>query len=108
MKKILITVCSAMLLSSCARDLMDREPLDIITAAKVWNDASLTEAYLTEAYTRTSIFTSESEYQDRNEMAPNGQMHFIPFMINSVSDESKFNRTWAGNANSFKMSRIRT
>lgn len=93
MKKIIILSIITLSFASCADSLMDREPISVITEDKVWSDASLTNAYLTEAYTQTSVFTNDVEYQDRNMGSDNGQMHFAQFMTNSVSDESKFNRT---------------
>lgn len=33
--------------------------------------------------------------------------HFLPFIVNSVSDESRFYRNWSGNAHRYKMKGIR-
>ena len=106
MKRIIISALTAGLLlgTSCSKGVLDKMPLDNITETHVWSDPLLIDAYLMQAYTQTTVFENDLTQQP---FVSNGGWHFAPFLVNSVSDESKFNRTWAGNANSFKSGGIR-
>ena len=104
MKNIVITIALLVTLNSCTKSVLDKLPLDNITENQVWNDPALINAYLIQAYTQTTVWESELSYQPHMSA---GDKHFHPFLIHSVSDESRFNRTWAGNANAFKSAGIR-
>jgi hypothetical protein len=61
MKKILFIFCIGLIsFTSCQRDVLDKQPLDIISDPTVWKDPALINSYLTEQYARTAIFTQES------------------------------------------------
>ena len=47
--KYLVIVLSTVLLSSCL-DVLDKEPLDVISDAVVWSDPMLADAYLNDIY----------------------------------------------------------
>lgn len=53
-KHILFFLLVLLLAQSCQKKLLDKEPLDIISDAVVWNDPALTGAYLTNLYGRTT------------------------------------------------------
>lgn len=106
MKKlyIVLLISGGIFASACSKGVLDKLPLDNITEMQVWSDPLLIDAYLTQAYTQTTVFENDLTEQP---YVSNGSWHFAPFIVNSVSDESKFNRTWAGNANTFKAGGIR-
>jgi hypothetical protein len=61
MKKIFnIFLVGALTLTACNEDVLDKQPLDIISDNVVWTDPSLVDAYLTQAYAQTYIFTLET------------------------------------------------
>jgi hypothetical protein len=93
MKKIAIILISMMLWASCS-DVLDKVPLDIISDDAVWNDEALTEAYLTNIYTRMHFFGNESwgtGWWDSD-------MAFACFAVNVVSDECMTNWSDWGDA----------
>ena len=79
-----------MVATSC-EDVLDKQPLDIISDSDVWNDEVLIKAYLTQAYAEMYIFTNE---------VPAGGTGWNNFwsseswvlwgFVNDVSDECKF------------------
>ena len=46
-------------MTSCL-DVLDKEPLDIISDKTVWSDPVLIESYLSECYYQTSVFVNET------------------------------------------------
>jgi hypothetical protein len=48
-----------MLFCSCEPDVLDKEPLDIISSTTVWDDPALIDAYLTETYSQTYPLTQD-------------------------------------------------
>ena len=46
-------------MTSCL-DVLDKEPLDMISDKAVWNDPVLIESYLSECYYQTSVFVNET------------------------------------------------
>ncbi|KAA6300520.1 MAG: RagB/SusD family nutrient uptake outer membrane protein [Candidatus Ordinivivax streblomastigis] len=93
MKKIAVILINIMLLASCS-DILDKVPLDIISDEAVWNDEALTDAYLTNIYTRMHFFGNESYgtgWWDSD-------MAFACFAVNVVSDECMTNWSDWGDA----------
>jgi hypothetical protein len=61
MKKIFnIFLVGALVLTACNDDVLDKQPLDIISDNVVWTDPSLVDAYLTQAFAQTYVFTLET------------------------------------------------
>ena len=61
MKKIYyFYLLSLLIFSACNKDVLDKQPLDIISDATVWSDPELINGYLTQLYAQTAIFTQES------------------------------------------------
>jgi hypothetical protein len=56
MKKILFYLTLAASLMGCVNDVLDKEPLDIISDDIVWDDQTLVDAYLASNYENTIIF----------------------------------------------------
>ena len=82
-------------LSSCSGNILDREPLDIISDAQVYKDQKLADDKLTLAYTKMSVMLNEcprirnpkettSWYTETDDW--NG-----PFIVNELADESVSN-----------------
>ncbi len=92
-----LCIITIVLFTSCARDVLNKKPLDLITDDIVWNDQALLDAYLTAGYMDMFVFDNDNDHH----ISSTGQ-HFNMMMVNGVSDESRFNHTFAGNANSFK------
>lgn len=59
MKKIIFILFSILTFSSCQQDVLDKVPLDIISDATLWDDQTLIEAYLSQAYAEMTIFDFE-------------------------------------------------
>jgi starch-binding outer membrane protein, SusD/RagB family len=75
-----------MLFSSCEKDVLDKKPLDIITDDVVWNDQALIDAYLTQSYGQTYIFTQECS---DNEPFGRSDVWFGMFDVVDLSDQVK-------------------
>ncbi|GAA0525385.1 RagB/SusD family nutrient uptake outer membrane protein [Chitinophaga japonensis] len=74
--------------SSCLKGVLDKQPLDAISDAVVWNDQALIDAYLTQAYLQMYILTNETPNADWASSDDwNG-----PFIVNELSDECM--RNW--------------
>lgn len=87
MKK-LVYIFISLLLTSCIDDILDKQPLDIISDSQVWGDQALIDAYLTNVYLEMYILLNETPNQDWASSEDwNG-----PFIINELSDECK--RNW--------------
>jgi hypothetical protein len=86
--KILISIAAIflILLNSCQKDVLDKQPLDIITDAIVWNDQNLIDAYLTQTYANTYVFTQECS---DNEEFGRSDMWFGFVDVLQLSDEVK-------------------
>lgn len=93
MKKIsIILLIGLTALTSCEKDVLDKEPLDIISDANVWDDPALIDAYLTQMYYDMSILTNEVP----NNSGFGGGMWFNINMVTEVSDEAMGN--WIKNS----------
>jgi len=81
MKKIkfIFFVC-LLSLFSCDKEVLDKQPLDIISSETVWKDPILIDAFLTETYNETYILCNEIA-------AKNGEAWFDPFFVNDITDE---------------------
>ena len=83
MKKILlIFLISFTVLTSCNKQVLDKQPLDIISDANVWGDKALVNAYLTHVYYEMYFLANES-----GGAGWNGDGFYAEFEINEVSDE---------------------
>jgi len=100
MKKIIYIFLSGLLtFTSC--DVLDKEPLDIISDAVVWNDKSLIEAFFNRCYMEMYVFDNESP--DINQY---GSFQ-VMYMINNISDECKATETWSDDAYSYKFGNLK-
>ncbi len=82
-----ILIVGIIFLSSCSEGILDKQPLDIISDANVWNDQKLIDAYITSAYEQTYILLNEN-------FLASGQQWFEPFIINEIADEAMWR--WGG------------
>lgn len=105
MKHLYIFLTGLLLCSSCAKNILDKNPLDIISEDVVWRDQALIDAYLTNAYLQMPILMNECPYTPSQDYH-NGETWNGPFIINEITDESK--RNWVyGQANNVKSGGIR-
>lgn len=99
MKNIRIYCCVLILLYAC--DVLDKEPLDVISGAAVWGDKALMNAHLTNAYVKMYILDNETP--EHFEDPANGQHNSViwngPFAINELSDESRRGNFIHGSSN---------
>jgi hypothetical protein len=89
MKRINYIFLSFLLISTaCMKGVLDKQPLDSITDAAVWNDQVLIDAYLTQAYLQMYVLCNETpntSWEASDDW--NG-----PFIVNELSDECT--RNW--------------
>lgn len=86
MKKIHILLLSTVLFITSCDDVLDKEPLDIISDAAVWSDPALIDSYLLECYAEM-VFAWETEY---NASGP-GDGFYVWFPMNyqlTIADEA--------------------
>lgn len=85
-KRILLSIITVfvILLSSCQEDVLDKQPLDIISDAMVWNDPDLINAYLTQTYANTYVFTQECS---DNQVYGRSDVWFGMFDVLDLGDE---------------------
>lgn len=94
LKNILFISASVLVLSSCTDNLLDREPLNIISDSQVYTDKTLADAKLTQAYTQMCVMINEcprlnnpkNGYWETTSDDWNG-----PFIINEIADEGVSN-----------------
>lgn len=94
LKSILFISASVLVLSSCTDNLLDREPLNIISDSQVYTDKTLADAKLTQAYTQMCVMINEcprlnnpkNGYWETTSDDWNG-----PFIINEIADEGVSN-----------------
>ena len=82
MNKILSILFLIIMLTACNRQVLDKEPLDIISDANVWSDKALVNAYLTHIYYEMYWLANESGGSGWN-----GDGFYAEFEVNEVSDE---------------------
>lgn len=98
MKKIIcIFLITLLTISAC--DVLDKEPLDIITDATVWNDQTLIDGFLNQCYIDMHVFDNEAT-------TPLFTL-LIMYMVDNISDECKANVTWSDNAYQFKFGTLK-
>lgn len=78
-------------LTSCL-DILDKEPLDIISDQTVWNDPVLIDSYLVECYYKTSVMVNETPgYFTYGGNYWWSEAGMGMFWINEIADEAKAN-----------------
>jgi hypothetical protein len=117
MKKIMKKIAYFLLvfsltITSCQENVLDKEPLDLITDATVWNDPILIDAFLTMQYSLTTVMVNEtpSYIASWGEGSPidnswdiYGSEHgYGPLIINNFADEGKGGWDITGNGSGFK------
>lgn len=89
-----MAVAAVVALSSCSGNILDREPLDIISDAQVYKDQTLADDRLTQAYTQMCVMINECPSLNN---PANGYWETIsddwngPFIVNEIADESTSN-----------------
>jgi len=98
MKKIWILALGVLFTTACQDELLDKQPLDIISENVLWQDATLVEAYLTEQYAQTPTLVQDAwEVATPATTSANWSKYLGgAFYFNSLSDESKNNWTLGG------------
>ena len=93
--KFTLPLFSIVLLASCADNILDREPLDIISDAQVYKDQTLADSKLLLAYTKMTVMLNEcprirnpKEYTTYYMETDNWNG---PFIVNELADESVSN-----------------
>lgn len=105
-----------LVITSCQKDFLDKQPLDLITDAVVWEDQTLIDAFLTMQYSLTTVMVNEtpSYIASWGEGSPidgswdlNGSKHgYGPLAINNFADEGKGGWDIMGNGSGFKAGRM--
>jgi len=90
MKKYIILLISIIVFSSCTESILDKEPIDIISDAVLWDDPVLIDAYLAQTYAEMTIF--DFEFWPLN--SDDYKSGF--FDVTTVSDECKDGGWWWG------------
>lgn len=92
MKKIVyIFLINLLVFTSCGKDVLEKQPLDIITEKDVWNDPALIDAYLADVYYHMSILTNDA----RGLGWEDGEGGGGAFTMVGVCDEARTN-FWGG------------
>lgn len=109
----LIGLCS---LTSCLDDILNKKPLDIISDEVVWNDPVMINAYLTQQYMLTTVFTNEAvdyieSWAAGSPVDGKWEIHtsehgYGPLIINNIADEGKGGWEISGNAGSYKAGKL--
>lgn len=90
MKNILFILFVAFSFASCVKDVLEKEPLDIISDAALWNDQTLVDAYLAQTYAEMTVFDFEF-------WPLNGDDYKSGFFdVTTASDECKDGGWWWG------------
>lgn len=106
MKKV-ISICLIvfMVITSCRKGVLDKVPLDIISDDVVWKDPALVNAYLTQCYAQTYVFSNVSTDNSWDNLWT-GDAGPGPMWINEVSDESR-NASGITNAYPYKFGSLK-
>ena len=76
-----------MALFSCQDDILDKQPLDVISDGILWSDQKLIDAYITEMYAQTPVFVNDCVSLDD----PNTSEKVVGmFNVNQLSDEATY------------------
>jgi len=78
---IALLACFSMLMA-CNKQVLDKQPLDIISDDNVWHDQALINAYLTHIYYEMSFLANESGGNGWN-----GDAFYAEFENNEIADE---------------------
>jgi len=98
MKKIIyILLMMILALSSCTKDLLDKQPLDIISDVVVWSDPTLIDAYLTQCYDEMG-FINDMAYREKDVAYSKGPSWFEMVTQTTIADECRdgWERAYAG------------
>src|SRR5690606_7219258 len=116
MKNITPLVLFLSLLFTSCEDVLDKEPLDLITDATVWEDPNLIEAFLTTQYSLSTVMVNEAPkyISDWGAGSPidgswdieNSVHGYGPLIINNFADEGKGGWDIGGNGVGFKAGRM--
>lgn len=94
MKKILYPFLFGLLLfSACQKDLLNKQPLDIISDNVVWSDPVLIDGFLTQLYAQTTVFVNEAPnyaFDGGSDNNAFSELTIGPFWVNEIADEG----TW--------------
>ncbi|HRP54457.1 RagB/SusD family nutrient uptake outer membrane protein [Agriterribacter sp.] len=90
--------------ASCKKGVLDKVPLDMISDDVVWKDPALINAYLTECYAGTYVFTNVSTDNSWDNLWK-GDAGPAPMWINEVSDESR--TAWLSDAYPYKSGNLK-
>jgi hypothetical protein len=99
---ILYLIFAAGLLSltpSCINEVLDKQPLDIISEDVVWNDPNLVDAYIAREYSRMIIFNFDKADHGANGWTWDVEFGFLAVSV--VADETG-SLIWYGNDNWFR------
>lgn len=103
MKKLIqILLISLFGFTSCQKDVLDKQPLDIMGDNVVWSDQTLIDAYLTEAYIDSHFLYSDQGVQDPANVI---EYWFGQLFVNELSDECKAN--WVYDAYNYKLGSLK-
>lgn len=82
MKKLLLSIFACVSVFTSCSDVLNKEPLDIMSDETVWSDEALIEAYLVQCYYHMSFFSNES-----NGSGWSGDGFYHCFAVDQVTDE---------------------
>lgn len=95
MKKIVYIVLFLIgLLSSCTKDVLDKNPLNIISDAVVWSDPILIDAYLTECYDEMGFINDIAYNENPGRMDDGSRSWFAISTQTNISDECMAGWEW--------------
>ena len=88
MKKIHLLILSMVLFITSCSDVLDKEPLDIISDAAVWSDPVLIDDYLNECYAEM-VFAWETQYGGTSKQAIGLYTWFEQTYSMTIADEAR-------------------
>jgi len=80
--RLIVLLFSFSLLISCNKEVLDKQPLDIMSDVTVWGDKALINAYLSRCYSEMYFFANESTGSGWS-----GDSWLDNWVVNEVSDE---------------------
>lgn len=104
MKKLYI-ILSLLTLASCQDNILNKEPLDIISDAVVWEDKDLVDAYLLRQYENTPVMVGDSQ-EARNAGYELTENFVGPCLTSALSDEARTGFWWWTDIESYKATGI--
>ena len=101
MKKIKSLLFLGLFMMTSCLDILDKEPLDIISDNAVWSDPVLIDSYLAECYYQTSVMVNETPgYFTNGGNFWQSELGMGMSWINEIADEAKVN--WAYNTDAVR------